>query len=303
MFKYTLIIFIILTGFCYSQEISKEELDKLPPEVRVKVLEALEKVKEKVKKKVNVDEFTEEDLKNLNEKQLAEEKRLKKEKEVHPKLPEKADALPIDKAKVLELINQLGANHFKIRKKAKIELTKLGYQVIPVLKETLIKSSDPEVTESIKEIIAKLSHRLHINQLSEQQKNIAKLPFKIGAIEGPKTKAEFYNSNEHFIIDIGLTRLVFPGVIKQVSSSSRRSVNMTVEGNSGGGGSSSSNNFKIYQYSHDKGVGYWTICGHSFTVSSYMLEIKKSKLNLKPERPQVLYFDKESKAIGIFDLK
>ena len=292
-----------MTGLCYSQEISKEELEKLPPEVRVKILEALEKAKEKVKKKVDAEEFTEEDLNNLNEAQRKGGELLKKEKEIHPKLPEKTEVPPIDKAKALELINQLGANHFKIRKKAKIELTKLGYQVIPVLKETLSKSSDPEVTENIKEIIAKLSHRLHINQLSEQQKSIAKLPFNMGAIEGPKTKAEFYNSNEHFIIDVGLTRIVFPGEIKQVSSSSRRSVNMTVEGNSGGGGSSSSNNFKIYQYSHDKGVGYWTICGHSFTVSSYILEIKKSKLNLKPKQPQILYFDKESKAIGIFDLK
>lgn len=302
MIKNICITIFLLASFGYSQDIDQAELDKLPPEVRQKILDALEKVKQENEKKGIKVDFTAEDLEKFEKEKQEQEKRAK-EKEVHPKVPEKIHSKPIDKEKALQLIKELGANHYKIRKKAKIGLIEMGYQVIPLLKNNLSKSDDPEITENIKEIIAKLSHRLHFNQLTDKQKAIAKLPFKMGAVEGNKIKAEFYNSNDHFIIDIGLTRIALPGEIKQVSGSFRRNVSIVLDGKSGGGGSSSSNNFKIYQYSYDGGVGYWALCGHSFTVSSYILEIRKTKLNLKPAQPQILFFGEENKKIGIYDLK
>ena len=209
----------------------------------------------------------------------------------------------IDLNKAKELIVQLGANHFKVRKKAKIELSKMGYQVLPILKEHLAKSDDPEVSENIKEIIAKLSYRLHINQLSDVQRKIAKLEFKQGPIQTSSVECEYYKKFDHLIIDIGISRVVIPGDIKELNENYRKSINMIVDGNSSGGGSSSSNGFKIYQYSYENGVGYWTICGHSFTVSSFILEIKNKKLNLKPDQPQILFFDKDLKPVGILDVK
>ncbi len=292
MLKLFISAFLLQSLFCYAQ-INQKELEKLPPEVREKLLEAIKLAEGKVQVVKEAD-FTEEAKK-------AEE--AKKIKPVTAKLPKEEKLTPVDKAKVLKLVKQLGANHYKARKDAKVELTKMNYTVIPVLKEQLAATDDPEISESIKEIIAKLSHRLHIGQLSEAQKKIAKLQFKQGAVASPKVTGEFYNTNGHFIIDIGLTRIVFEGAVNEVSVSFRRTVNIALEGQSGGGGSSSSNGFKIYDYSYENGTGYWSICGHNFTVSNYELEIKKQKLNLKPDHPQILFFDKNHKAIGILDLK
>ena len=172
------------------------------------------------------------------------------------------------------------------------------------LEETALKENkDPEVTESLKEIIHALSRRLHVNQLTKEQKTVAILPFSSGFIEGSKVDAEFYNAEGHFIIDVGVTRLVFPGEVKQLMGTSRRNVSMIVDSSTGSSGSSTSNDFTIYRYSYEEGTGYWTICDHSFTVRSFILNISDKKLYLKPEVPQVLYFDKTGKPIGILDLK
>ena len=303
MFKLFLSALLLQSLFCYSQ-INQKELDKLPPEIREKLLEAIKEAEGKIKDKAA---FTEEDFEKFEQARIKEEAKkaeeAKKKKAIIGKLPNDVKLKPEDKEKVLLLVKRLGANYFKVRKEAKVELIKMNYTVIPILKEQLNSSEDPEVTESIKEIIATLSHRLHIGQLSDAQKKIAKLPFNQGAAVNPKVTAEFYNKNGHFIIDIGLTRLAFEGEVKQISSSYNRTVNISIEGRSSGGGSSSSNGFKIYDYSYEKEVGYWSICGHSFSVSNYELEIKKKKMKLKTEKPQILYFDKDNKAIGILDLK
>lgn len=301
MFKLFISAFFLQSLFCYSQ-IDQKELEKLPPEIREKVLQTLEQVKEK-----DQSVFTEEDFIEFEKKRAQEEaaKKLESEtkKAVTVKLPEAGKVKPVDKEKVLKLVKQLGANHYKARKDAKVELSKMNFTAVPLLKEQLSATSDPEISESLKEIILLLTHRLHIGQLSESQKKIVKLPFKEGAVLNPKVTAEFYNKNGHFIIDIGLTRLVFGAEVKEVSSTYSRTVNMQLEGNSGGGGSSSSNGFKIYDYSYESGTGYWNICGHSFTVSNYELEISKQKLKLKSEHPQILFFDKNNKVIGILDIK
>jgi len=298
MFKLFICAFFIQSLFCYSQ-IDQKELDKLPPEVREKVLQALEEAKKKAQDKGLRE--VEEDVKKLKKERLNEENQ--KEGEKSPKLPLKDTLSAEDKASALKFIKELGANHYKVRKEAKLKLSKMGYKAIPLLKETLKSTEDPEVSENLKEIIAKLSHRLHIGQLTEQQRKIAKLSFKYGAVANPKVTGEFYNKHGHFIIDIGLTRMVFEGTIDQISNSYRRTVNITLDGRSGGGGSSSSNGFKIYKYSYNDGIGYWTICGHSFIVSNYELEVKKKKLKLKNQHPQIIFFDKETKPIGILDLK
>ena len=283
--------FLVQSLFCYSQ-INQQELDKLPPEVREQILQALEKAQDQVKV---------EDIKISEEVKKAE--KAKKPKAVKGKLPKETSLKPVDKEKVVKLVQQLGANHYKARKTAKLSLLKMDFSIVSVLKEQLSSTSDPEITESIKEIILKLTHRLHVNQLNDNQKAIAELSFKQGAVANPKVTGEFYNSNGHFIIDIGLTRLAFAGEVNEISNSYRRTVNISLEGRSGGGGSSSSNGFKIYDYTYEGGTGYWSICGKSFTVSNYELEIKKEKLNLKPSQPQILFFDKDQKAIGILDLK
>ncbi|MCM8540778.1 MAG: hypothetical protein NE328_10930 [Lentisphaeraceae bacterium] len=302
MFKLFISVFILFAGFSHSQEIPKEELDKLPPEIREKLLEALKDVKGKVKE-VNIDdEFTDEDLQKFEEKHKREKEEARK-KIITVNLPSETKVEPIDKAKALEAIKQLGANHYKIRKNAKTELTTMGYQVIPLLEEALKSSHDPEVSENLKEIILKLSHRLHINQLNKEQKALASLPFSYGSIEGQKVKAEFYNTNGHFVIDIGQSRIAIPGEIKALSGSSRRNVNISLSPSGGGSGSSSSNDFTIYEYTNENGTGFWNICGHSFTVSSYTVNIRNKKLNLQPKVPQVLFFDKEGKSLGILDLK
>lgn len=209
-----------------------------------------------------------------------------------------------DTKKAEQLIKDLGANHFKIRKKAKNELTEMGFPVVAKLKEHLGKTEDPEVSESIKEIIAKLTHRLHPSQLDENQKAIAKLQFNRGNVVDNNINCEYYNYKGHFIIDIGLTRMVFPNEVKEATSHTNpRDINMIVNGESGGGGSSSINNFKIYEFSYQSGVGYWMICGQSFQVSNFTLEIGKKKLDLKVKSPQILYFDKGNKPIGILDIK
>lgn len=206
---------------------------------------------------------------------------------------------PIDKQKTLELIKQLGADHFKARKAAKNELIKLDYRAVPMLKENLQKSKDPEVSESLKEVILKLTFRLHIKELTPKERTLAQIKFTTTQVNDHQAQAKVFTSNDCMVLDINSIRIVIDQKVEDLTGKHGFNINT----NGKGGGSSSAGSLKIYTYTHRNGTGYWTICGEDLTISDNKVVMFGKTLKLNETFRQILFIKKDRTVKGILDLK
>ena len=207
--------------------------------------------------------------------------------------------ISIDKQKILKLIKQLGAKHFKARKAAKSELIKLDYRAVPMLKEKLQSSKDPEVSESLKEVILKLTFRLHIKELTPKEKILAQIKFTTAQANDHEAQAKVFTSNGCMVLDINSIRIVIDQKVEGLT----RKHGFNISTNGKGGGSSSAGSLKIYIYTHRNGTGYWTICGEDLTISDNKISMFGKTLKLNETFKQILFIKKDRTVKGILDLK
>jgi hypothetical protein len=231
---------------------------------------------------------------------LSAEDKKPKDNKTLPKEVKENKSSKADKSKVIQLIKLLGADHFKARKKAKKDLIEMGFRAVLLLRDELPKTKDPEISESLKEIIRKLTFRLHEEELSDKEKRLTKLKFTTMSSEN-EAQAKVYTSEKNMILDINKVRIVIDKNLKGLNSSHEFTIETGANGS--GGGNSTSNSLEIYKYSYRNGTGYWTICGESLTVNGGIIEIFGKKLNINADFKQILFINKDKSVKGILDIK
>ena len=204
----------------------------------------------------------------------------------------------VNKEKTIQLIKELGAEHYKTRRNAKKALKEMGFRIVPILKEELSKAKDPEVSENLKEVIKILTHRLHMEQLSDKEQRLAKLPFKTMKSE-ETAQARVYAKEKCMVLDINNVRIIIENEVAGLKY--EHTFEMDLNSNSGGG-SSTTGNLVIYKYSYKNGTGFWNVCGEDMIIENGNLKIFGKSFDLSTDKKQILFVDSKRKPKGILDL-